>query len=47
MGRKRTGRNSVHIINDFREKVFHTGERHSRHLLVRGGGQSPLGPLAG
>lgn len=47
MGREGTDRSSAHIVNDFRGKVFHTGERHSRHLVFCGVGQPPPGPLAG
>lgn len=37
MERKRIDGNRVHILNDFREKVFHTGERHPRELVFSGG----------
>lgn len=44
MGRKRTGRNSVHIINDFREKVF-SHRRKTFKAPARPWGRSvPTGP---
>lgn len=44
MGRKRIDRIRVHILNDFREKVFHTGERHPRELVFSGGVSLHWGP---